>query len=205
MRGEEETIGGGLGAAIFVMPLVFGWIALRSGYHPAVRILVGVYMALSLIPLYLLVSIFWTSGSDVKRMAREFDRNRSVAAQNAGTAKDYMDQYQAGDLGGQRQRPADTERPQTPAGAPVRTTSVALAQQVERDSTTIERLAGHTIIVTGPTSGPPSGRRAYLVGTDMYPAITLEYDGVPPSAGPVSATCSTARMESAGPVLGGCR
>lgn len=201
---DQETIGAGLGAAIFLMPLVFGWMVLRSAYHPAIRIVVGIYMALSLIPLYLLISIFWTSGSDVKRMAADFDKNRSIAEQNAGTAKQYMDQYEAGDLGGARIPISPVDRPPEVKAA-FRINSTTLAREVEKDRGLVGRLVGRTILVSGQAVGPPRGQRAYLAGTDMYPAVILEYDGTPPASPNISATCAAARMESAGPVLSGCK
>lgn len=201
---EEETIGGGMGAAIFLMPLVFGWMVLRSAYHPAIRIVVGVYMALSLIALCLIVSMFWTSGSDIKSMARDFDKNRSVAAQNAGTAKAYMDQYEAGDLGRTPSQNIPADRPAEVKGT-FRTNSVTLAREVEKDGGLIGRLTGKTILISGQAAGDSRGQRAYLTGTDMYPAIILEYEGTPPAQPNISATCTAARMESAGPVLSGCR
>lgn len=186
------------------MPLIFGWLVLRRGYHPGVRAVVLIYMVISLIPVYMLVSILWNSGDEVKRLAKDYDKNRAVAERNSGVAQQYMDQYEKGDLDEGRGPAAPAAQAASPA-APIAVTSAALARRIEADRTTVTRMTGHPITVTGTMTGAPQGGRVFLAGGELYPAVILEYAGTPPGEGDVSATCSTIRLETIGPILGGCQ
>lgn len=204
MKGDdEETLGGGLGAAIFLMPLIFGWLAFRRGYHPAVKAVVAIYMVLSTIPLYFLISLLWNSGDDVSRLARDYDKNRSAAERSAGKADSYIEQYEAGDL-----RPIGTDSNQEQSvrsEGPLSINARSLAQNIERDQSALANMTGKTIEISGDTMGPAQGARIYLVGDELYPAVILEYQGTTPEEGAVTATCTGIRMESAGPVLENCQ
>lgn len=201
MRGDDErTLGGGLGAAIFLMPLIFGWLVFRKGYHVGIRIAVGIYMLLSVVPLYYLVSLLWNSGDEVQRLARDYDKNRAVAERYADKATSYIEQYEDGEL----KRDGESGSSKN-AKAPMRIDARSLALQIEKDNAFLNQIAGRPLEITGSTIGAPAGNRVFLAGGESYPAVMLEYEVGTAAEGTVRATCAGIRLETVGPILEKCR
>lgn len=205
---RERDVGGGLVAGIIMAPLVFGWMVMRQGYSIPVRIAVVAYMIISSIPLYFLIVTFWTSGGDIKKLAYDFDRNQEVAGKNAGAADKYIDAYQKGEIDIDHGSDGSPPVSGTQQAGPLRIDSVALAKMQEQGHAAIETIATREIIISGKATAAPSGKVAYLPGTDAYPAVTLTYASAPPSATvgtEIEATCEGVTIGSAGPILSGCK
>lgn len=144
MDGEKEP-GLGLMASIFLVPQIFGWLVFRPGYSLMTRMVVMVYMVIATIPAYFLIMTLWTSGDQIKGMARDFDRNREVASRNAGEARGYMQDYENAELSSSGTAPTkDTDNL-------LRVSSVELAKAAENGRDKLAQYDGATIVVTGKT------------------------------------------------------
>lgn len=206
MTDHDEKMGGGLIAGIAFAPLIFGWVAMRPRYPLAVRIMVALYMILTSIPLYFLTATLWTSGDDIKRMAREFDRNRAVQQSSTGTADKYLDAYEKGDLSVENATDGSGSTTDN-AGGPIRMTALEAARAQELHKLPNDGM--RPVDISGRASATPNGTTLYLDGNDTYPAVTLEYARDAPTelekGDEVTAMCDTIKSGTAGPILQNCR
>ena len=200
----DRKVEGGLATGILLVPQVFGWMVLRSGYGFTTRLLVLTYMVLSTIPLYFLIVTLWSSGGDIFGMARDFDRNREVTARGVDEARQYIDEYEKGD-------PAGTHAGDSKVivdTRPVAMTALRLAQEAERGEQALAALKGRSIEISGPAAADGRDGIVYLEGTDTYPAVTLRLadERVTVAAGQqVNLVCDGLTLVTAGPKLVNCQ
>lgn len=198
---DERRIDGGLAAAIFLIPQVFGWLVFRPGYSIIARLVVILYMVLASIPLYFLIVTLWTSGDQIETMAKDFHKNKEVAKRNVDSAKSYMDDYETGEINSKRLQGEKS-------GGIIKTRADDLMRSFEHGGPGIQPYLDKTVVLNGTASAAPQGDRVFLQGNDIYPAITLHYKDDAPdvdAGDEVIATCSSISMATSGPDLSECR